>query len=105
MGFGSSGNFNDVADVAYISTVLSVGTSQVQAKVGSSNLENRQELIIFNDSLSTIYYGPTGVTTSGVTKGVPIGPGGFVNLPFGFDVSVFIIAATPSNDIIVQELA
>lgn len=105
MSFGSTGSFSDVAGVSYISTVLSVGTSQVKVCVGADNLANRQELIIFNDSLNTIYYGPSGVTTSGTTKGIPIQGGGFVNLPFGFDVSVYMIAASPGNSIIVQELS
>lgn len=105
MGFGSTGNFSDVADSAYVSAVITVGTSQVQAKVGASNLANRQELIIFNDSLNVIYYGPSGVTTSGANKGIPINGGGFVNLPFGFDIAVFLISASPGNSIIIQELA
>lgn len=105
MGFGSTGSFSDVADIAYLSTVITVSTSQVQAKVSSTNLANRQELIIFNDSLNTIYYGPSGVTTSGATKGIPINAGGFVNLPFGFDIAVFLIAASGSNNVIIQELA
>lgn len=105
MGFGSSGNFSDVNNTAYLSLVVNIGLTEVQAKVGSSNLANRQELIIFNDSLNTIYYGPSGVTTSGPTKGIPINGGGFVNLPFGADVSVFLIAASATNSVIIQELA
>jgi len=104
MSFGSSGSFSDVVDGSYISTVITVGTSQVQACVGGSNLANRQEIIIYNDSLATIYYGPSGVTTTGATKGIPIAPGGFVNLPFGTDIGLFLIAGSASNSVIVQEL-
>ena len=49
--------------------------------------------------------GPSGVTTSGATMGVPIEPGDFVNLPFTHFASVFLIAATSGNDVVVQELA
>lgn len=94
----------DVVISDYQSAVKTIGTSQTLAAVGVANLSNRQELMIYNDSLSTIFYGPSGVTTTGSTKGISIYPGGFVNLPFGPGVEVYLIAGTAGNSVIVQEL-
>jgi diacylglycerol kinase family enzyme len=61
MAFGSDGTFNDVVNADYKSGVVTVGTTEVvAAAVGGTNLEDRQELIIYNKSTSTIYFGPTG---------------------------------------------
>lgn len=104
MSFGNTGEFSGVAEDGYLSLVVSVSTSQVQAKVGSTNLAKRQAIIIYNDSNNVVYYGPSGVTTTGSTKGIPIGPGGFLTLPMGAEVSVFLIAGSASN-VIIQEVA
>lgn len=94
----------DVVISDYVSAVKSVGTTEVLAAVGGSNLSGRQEVIIYNDSSSVIYFGPTGVAISGTNKGVPIDPGAFVNLPFGASVQIYLIAASASNNVIIQEL-
>ncbi len=99
---GKSGQFNDVDDANYVSGTITIGTSQVLAAVGVSNLTLRQELLIYNKSGVVIYFGPTGVTTA---TGIPINPNEVLNLPFGQNNSVFLIAGTASNSVIIQEMA
>jgi len=93
----------DTHDRGYQAAVVSVGTTQVEAKVGGTRDAKRQRLLMYNDSSVVVYYGPTGVTTSGSTKGVPIYKRQVVVIPVG-DVGVYLIAGTASNDVIVQEL-
>ena len=96
------GQFDDVVEDGYVSGVVTVGTSAVEAKVGGSPLAGREILTIYNGSNAVIYYGPTGVTTS---TGEPLEKKQRVSIPVGAAVSVFLIAGTASNDVIVQEWA
>jgi hypothetical protein len=93
----------DVNDTGYQSTVVSVGTTEVEAKAGGTRDVKRQRLLLYNDSNSIVYYGPTGVTVSGSTRGVPIYKRQTVIIPIG-DVGLYLIAGSASNDVIVQEL-
>lgn len=93
--------YSDVLTDAYVAGVISVSTSQVEAKVGGSRLANREVLRIFNNSSVTIYFGPTGVTS---TTGEPIFKNQWVNIPIG-DIAVFLITASgTAADIRIQEL-
>lgn len=96
--------FADVLQDSYISANITVGTSQVEAKVGTSRLSGREMLVIYNDSNNTIFHGPSGVTTSGTNKGIPILKGEFVSMMAG-DLGVFLISATAGNSVIIQEWA
>ena len=104
MGISYNPEFADVMQDGYVSGVVTVGTSQVEAKVGASRLEGREMLVIYNDSNSTIYHGPSGVTTSGANKGIPILKGEFVSIMSG-DLGVFLITTGPGKNVIVQEWA
>lgn len=95
---------NDVVESGYVGGVVTVGTSQVEAKVGGARVATRQIVILFNDSSNTIYYGPTGVTTSGSSKGIPLEKSQWVALPIG-DQGLFLIAGSASNNVIVQEIS
>lgn len=106
MGLSISEDKSDVVNTSYVSTVKTVSTTEVEARVGGSPLADRQELIIYNDDSSiTIFFGPTGVTTSGANKGIPIAPGEAQNIQIGPDLSVFMIAGSSNSNVIVQELA
>lgn len=94
---------SDVNDTGYQSTVVTVGTSQVEVKVGGTRDPDRQRVLIYNDSNSTIYYGPSGVTTTGSTRGVPVFKKQLAVIPVG-DVAVYAIAGSAGNEVIVQEL-
>jgi len=93
----------DVNDVGYYSSVITVGTSQVEVKTDTTKRRYRQRILIYNDSGSTVYVGPTGVTTTGSTKGVPLYKKQTMVIPLG-NVGIFLIAGSASNDVIVQVL-
>lgn len=100
MSVSYSGELNEVNDTLYVSGSITVGTSEVEAKVGSSRESGRQRLRIYNDSNSTIYFGPSGVTTS---SGEPLLKRQWIELEFG-DIGVFLIANSSGNNVIIQEI-
>lgn len=99
-GFGQIGRNDDIVNDSYVQGTVSVTTSQIEAKVGGSRLDKRQILRIYNSSNNTIYFGPSGVTTS---TGEPIEKNNWVNIPAGDQIAVFLIAATGTNSVIVSE--
>lgn len=92
----------DVANDGYVSGTQSVGTTQVEAKVGGSRQSGRELLYIENQSSNTVYYGPSGVTTS---TGARLFKDQFVFLEAGENVAVFLIAGSASNTVLIQEMA
>jgi hypothetical protein len=95
-------SYADVNAVTLAQGVISVGTTQVAASVGVSNLSGRQELRIHNKGPYLVYWGPTGVTTS---SGEPIYVNQTLALPYGDQVSVFVISGTASSSVIITESA
>ena len=94
-------SFIDVVDNEYTAGTIIVGTTEVKACVSGSNLSERQELNIYNPTTdTTIYFGPTGVTTS---TGIPIEPGEVISLQYGPNIDVYLIAGSVGNTIIIQE--
>ena len=94
---------HDVNDKAYTSAVVTVGATQVEAKVGATRNSLRQRILIYNDSSSDCRYGPSGVTMTGSTRGVLIYKRQIVIIPIG-DVALYIICDGAGNDFVVQEL-
>jgi hypothetical protein len=99
------GFYNDTRNSDYKSLLVAVGTSQVEAKVGTNRLADRQGVWIYNDSGNNVFVGPSGVQTSGPSKGMPLAKNQsmFVELPD--TVAVFIIAGSAGNNVIIQEIA
>lgn len=97
-----SGIDDDNYQGGYVSIRLAVAGSQIEAKVGASALEGRQELTLYNDGNDVIYYGPSGVTTSGANKGVPVEGLEFVTIPATDAAQVFLISSGSTN-VIIQE--
>lgn len=94
-------SFDDVVDTEYTAGTITVGTTEVLACAnGSTNLSKRQEITIYNKSVNTIYFGPTGVTAS---NGIPIVAGEVVSLQYGPNLNIYLIAASAGNSIIIQE--
>jgi hypothetical protein len=101
MGLDNSSEFNDVMGEGYVSGPVSVTTSEIEAKVGGSRLAGREALTITNKGTAKVYYGPTGVTS---TTGDVLEKDQFVSLPMG-DIGVFVITASGTATVIVQEMA
>jgi len=103
MPFTTDPDRSDVLDNAFQSKVVAIGTTQVEVKCGTNLLAGRQAIVIYNDSLSIVYFGPTGVTTTGANKGIPIFKKQTLFIQIG-GIQCYLIADTASNDVIVQEL-
>lgn len=105
MGFSQSGEYNDVLTGSYVSLAVSVSTSAVEARVGSSPLSGREQIVLYNDGSNDVYVGPSGVTATGSTKGVPLAKGNYMIIPAGETSRVYMIAASGTVSVIVQEMA
>ena len=101
MGLSSDGQYDDVLGEGYIAGAINVSTIQIEAKVGASRLAGREYVRVFNNSAGTIYFGPSGVTTS---SGEPLYKSQWVSIPLG-DVGIYLIAASSLTDIRIQEFA
>lgn len=86
-----SPSYSEVDESNYLAGTVSVTNSQIEAKVGGSRLSGRQSLMLFNASSNTIYFGPSGLST---TTGVPLFPNQFAQLSMGDSFGVYLIAAT-----------
>ena len=93
-----------VLDTAHVSAVVSIVVAQVEAKAGGSPLAARKELLMFNDGVNIVYFGPTGVASTGSSKGIPIAPGDLHSMNVGPNLSIFLITGS-TGTIIVQELS
>jgi hypothetical protein len=96
-----SGEFVDVLDNSWVQGVVSVGTTQVEAKVGASKSDTREMIIIENISNKTIYYGPSGVTSS---TGHRLIKDAWVEIMVGNNLGVYLIADSNGNNVIISEL-
>lgn len=94
---------HDVNDKAYTSTVLTVGVTQVEVKVGGTRNALRQRVFIYNDSNSSCRYGPNGVTMTGSTRGIQVFKRQVVAVPIG-DVALYLICGSAGNEFVIQEL-
>lgn len=93
----------DVAESYYGSQVLSVTTTEIEAKVGPTRNTLRQILVIRNYGPGTIYYGPQGVLPEGnPTEGLPLVPNQEVSFPAG-DIGVFLIHQNATSKVVIQE--
>lgn len=100
----NASEYSDVLQDAYVSGPVTVTTTQIEAKVGASRLSGREALTITNTSTTVVYYGPTGVTTTGAGMGDSLMKGQSVSMPIG-DMGVFLRTASGSATVVVQEIA
>lgn len=93
-----------IVNVSSVSTVLSVGTSAAEVKVGGSRLANRKEVWLENVSSNTIFFGwANTVTTSGSTRGHRLFKDEKLVLEVGPDEDIWVIAGSASNDLLISE--
>jgi hypothetical protein len=103
MAISYTGEYSDVLQDGYVTTALTVSDTQIEAKVGSSPLENRELITVTNRGPGSIYYGPSGVTPS---TGEELKKDQTVAIPLGAPLSLFLIKeAGPTSTVIVQEFA
>lgn len=91
---------NQLRATTYVQSAITVGTSQVEAKVGGSRAANRKNLTIHNNCTNTFYVGPTGVTTA---NGRPIFKNQFYSTDDA-DLAIYLIAGSSlSSCAIIEE--
>lgn len=83
-------------------TNISVGTSPVEVKVGTTRNPIRQSVFIQNTSNVTIYIGASYVTTSGTNRGYALVPGAGVTFSLG-DKAFYAVADSTAS-LFVMEL-
>lgn len=84
---------------SYVQGTVGVGTSEMEAKVGSARLSNRASLAIHNISSNTVYFGPSGVTT---TTGSPLEKGERYWTDDA-NLAIYLIAGSASNRVVIEE--
>ena len=100
-GLNGGSEYADVFTDGYVAGVVSVSITQVEAKSLSTRYPLRENLRIYNNSNTTIYFGPSGVTAA---TGEPIFKNQWVNIPVG-DIAVFLITASgTAADVRIQEM-
>lgn len=92
---------SEIAAGAVLSTAVTVGTSATA--LPSSALSSRKSMIVFNNGNTTIYLGPSGVTTS---SGLPVYAGAYspaINL--GAGVTLYAISGSAGQNVRVFEVS
>lgn len=97
-----SGQFDDVDNSGYVSGHISVSTSATELKVGANKLTGRQNILVQNLGPQTIYFGPSGVST---TNGMPLYKDQFMTLPIGDNVAIYAITGSSICTVVVQEIS
>ena len=91
------------AETSILQQIVTVGTTAVA--LPTTALTNRKSMMIQMLSGGQLYVGSATVTSSGATRGIRLGNGGFVNLDVGPTVSVYGIADAAGKDVAVLELS
>jgi hypothetical protein len=91
---------HDVVKNQLVHSVVSVTTTRSEAKVGASKLTDRKFLFIKNLGNPTVFWGGSGVTTSGATMGDSLAKDESITL--ALDVPVYLIA-TGTADVLIME--
>lgn len=94
---------NDAPNISLDSTAVTVGTTAVA--LPTTALAGRTRIMIQNVSGNPIFVGPSDVTTSGATQGLQIAKGATLALELGQGVSLYGIAGSAGNSVIVFEQA
>lgn len=94
---------SDALDNSGAQGAISVTSSAVAVRAAGSNLANRKSVSAYNNSALTLYWGVTsGVTTS---TGIPLKPGQYTSWNAGPNTTIYLIAASGTNNVRVVEIA
>jgi hypothetical protein len=105
MPIGISPDRADVVETGGVQGALSITSTASELRVGATRLAGRQFLVIYNDSLVTIFTGPSAsVTASGVNKGMPLLPAQERVVPIG-DRPFYAISGGVTASILLQEFS
>lgn len=80
---------------------LTVGTSAIPIRVGISNLTNRKNLTLFNNSNTTMYWGYD--NTVSILTGTPIFKDQLYSWDAGENTTIYVVASTAGNNARITE--
>lgn len=93
----------DIANKSNLQQIVTVGTSAVA--LPASPLSNRSSMFIQMLSSGKLYLGSATVTSSGSTRGIQLGNGGYVTIDAGPSNAIYGIADAANKDVAVWEFA
>lgn len=103
MAIGTSADRSDVVDTSGVQGTVTVTGTPIELKAGANRLPDRQILVIYNDSNTAVFTGPSEtVTASGANKGIPLYKDQERTIPIG-DVAIYAVTASGSASVLVQE--
>jgi hypothetical protein len=93
----------DVSGIAIAHSVVAVGTTAIL--LPATSLAGRRKIFLQNNSSNPIWIGTSGVTASGATVGLKIEKGGYFETELTAGVSLYGIAGSAGNNMLVWETA
>lgn len=97
-----SADFNNVGRLL-AHGAITVTNAQTRIKSGATVSAGLESFLIYNDSANTVYFGLTGVTTSGTTKGLPLAKGMSMVVDAISSDFLYLIATSGSNTCLIFE--
>jgi hypothetical protein len=91
------------SETAILQQVIVVGTTAVALPTVA--LANRKSIMVQMLSNGNLYIGSTTVTSTGATRGIQLGRGGFVNLDVGPTPVIYGIADAAGKDVAILEMS
>lgn len=100
MSLNQSGEFDDTNSDIFEQDEITVGTTQVEAIVSGTDIDEREFVRIYNKGPQRVYFGPTGVTFN---TGEPLFKNQWVEIALKGQ-SLFLITESSSSDVIVTDI-
>lgn len=91
----------DRANDSGVYGAISVGTTAVEAKVGGSPLADRKVLTVYNAGGQSIFWGHSNAVTA--STGTELFKNQFISFEYGPNLSVWLVAASGTQDVRVTE--
>lgn len=91
----------DIINTEAVYGALTVTTTPIEVRVGSTRLENRKLVMIYNNSNVTLFFGFNSAVNS--TNGMPLPANTSVTLAIGDNLPIFIVASSGSRNIRIIE--
>lgn len=94
-------NYSDTNESVYLSGTVTVNTTGVEAKVEATAAEGRQFVSIYNKGNSTIYFGPSELSTSDME---PLLKKQRVEIAASSGIIVILKTDSGTSDVVIQEI-
>lgn len=99
---GGGGGANLVLENPFVHGDVTVGTTPVEARVGSANLPDRKMLLIQNKDTTTVFFGGASVTA---TNGIAIKSEQTLTINLSPNVTPYLVTQSGTANCVVAEFA